>query len=73
MWWGREKQGKEKTEIIIMILIPIAKVKMMITVMILFLFDFDISPVLKRAMKMLIGKGSFYFQACLCLKHSWHA
>jgi len=29
--------------------------------------------VLKRAMKMLIGKGSFYFQACLCLKHSWHA
>ena len=47
-----------------------SKVKMMITMMILFLFDFDISPVLKRAMKMLIGKGSFYFQACLCLKHS---
>ena len=75
VWLERgTEQGKEKTEIIIMILIPKAKVKMMmITVMILFLFDFDISPVLKRAMKMLIGKGSFYFQACLCLKHSWHA
>ena len=61
VWLGMGR-GRERgrTEIIIMMMVMM---KMVI--------DCSwSSPVQKRARKMLIGRVSFYFQACLCLKHS---
>ena len=76
---GRERE-RGTTEIIIIIMIVIIMI-MMIMMMIMVIMKMIIhcswsSPVQKRARKMLIGRVSFYFQACLCLKHSllaWEA
>ena len=78
VWLGTGR-GRERgtTEIIIIMIVMsmimvmmVMLVMMVMMIMVMVIYCSWSSPVQKRARKMLIGRASFYFQACLCLKHS---
>ena len=75
--WGRGGGGRGgRLIVIVMIMIMVIMVMLVVMVMMMkvimkmVIYCSWSSPVQKRARKMLIGRASFYFQACLCLKHS---